>query len=313
MHALGVFLLVPLGHDREVYDRPYVTWAVAAVCALVLVVQSVSEDRRVARIDAHLTDLDTHITRVKEANVGAEFVETLDPWTQEWVVEGLTVVDGPGDTRVEEIVASVDDEVRRQPFRKYGLVPARVRPTSLVSHAFLHGDWLHLLGNGIFLLVVGGLLECFWRRSAYIGLFLGAAIGGGVLHVLTHAGSSIPLVGASGAISGLMAAFVVGFGSANIHLGYFVWVLRVFAGSFWVPAYVFFPAWIGLDVLRWWLGGDSGVSYAAHIGGFAVGLGLAFLAKKYGWIAVDAGRDVARDARGGARPPTGRTPGRPGR
>jgi membrane associated rhomboid family serine protease len=155
---------------------------------------------------------------------------------------------------------------------------------------FAHGGWMHLIGNMILLLLLGGIIEGFWHPIAYVALYLGAGLVGVITHHLADPASTIPMVGASGAIAGLISAILIGFARTRIRMGWVIFLLVFIRfGSFQMPAWVAAPIWGALQIFSFWSGGDGGVAYGAHVGGFVFGLLFALFADRMDWIARDAG------------------------
>ena len=160
-------------------------------------------------------------------------------------------------------------------FRKYGFTPVDPRPVTWVTSMFLHGDLMHLLGNMVFLFIVGVAVESVVGSGWYIALYLLGGLAGDALFFAAHAGSTVPSVGASGAISGLMGLFTVLFGTRKVN--FFYWVF-VFFGFRMMPGLIVLPIWIGYELLRFFTERESSVGYMAHAGGLIGGalLGLVF-------------------------------------
>lgn len=153
-----------------------------------------------------------------------------------------------------------------------GLIPARLggslildhaipAPATLVSSIFLHGSWAHLGFNMLFLAWIGRFVEAVLGRWRYLLLFFVSGIAGGLVQVALDPGSPIPVVGASGAISGVFAAHAMIFGRSG-GKGEFTRALQLAA------------LWIGLQVATGLvLNTDGGgIAIGAHIGGFVAGL-----------------------------------------
>ena len=167
---------------------------------------------------------------------------------------------------------------------------------SLVSSIFMHGGLMHLGGNMLFLWIFGDNIEQKFGRVKYLGIYLAWGIGAGLVHILGDPTSPIPAVGASGAISGILGAYLVMFPGARI-------LTFMMLGFFWrmmhIKAKWFLPFWLVFqNLLPFFIGGfgvaGGGVAYLAHIGGFVIGLATGFLYKKshgsqytygtrYGW------------------------------
>lgn len=144
---------------------------------------------------------------------------------------------------------------------------------TLFTSMFIHSGYLHIAGNMLFLFVFGGNIEAGFGRARYLASYLACGLAGGLAMTAFSLAAGppniyIPGVGASGAISGVMAAYLVLYPRTPIIsvVGYFIMPVR----AFW-----FIGVWFVLQVLFQLGGVNTGVAYAAHIGGFALGLGLA--------------------------------------
>ena len=171
----------------------------------------------------------------------------------------------------------------------YSTVPARfpaflsgqasfeVSCAPLVTSMFLHYGFLHIAGNMLFLWIFGDNVEDFFGHIAYLFFYLACGVGAGLLHVLFNLHSSIPAVGASGAISGVMGAYILLHPRARILTLVFIFPLPV-------PAVIFLGLWYviqfvsGLNALGG--GASGGVAWWAHIGGFLLGMLLTTLARR---------------------------------
>lgn len=149
---------------------------------------------------------------------------------------------------------------------------------SLLSSIFMHGGLLHFGFNMLFLWVFGDNIEQKFGKIKYLGIYLIWGIAAGLIHVAGDPTSPIPAVGASGAISGVMGAYLVIFPKARILtlMGYFM---------IHVQARWFLPFWLIVqNLLPFFVGGfgasGGGVAFLAHIGGFAVGVVTGYLYKK---------------------------------
>lgn len=151
--------------------------------------------------------------------------------------------------------------------------PANVWPawTTIFTSMFMHGGWSHILGNMVYLWVFGDNIEDTLGHLGYLVFYLVCGVAAALAHTLSEPLSDIPTLGASGAISGVLGAYLVLFPRNQVNtvvfLGYFVRVVAL-------PALVVLGFWIVLQVFNsatQQAGGD-GVAYWAHIGGFAAGM-----------------------------------------
>jgi len=149
----------------------------------------------------------------------------------------------------------------------YGLTPAEPTLKGLFGHMFLHGSWEHLLGNMIFLLLFGLSVELALGAAWFIGLYLLGGLAAAGLHMGVEAGSLIPVIGASGAVSAVMGMFVAVYGVRRLR---FFYTLGFAFGEFTAPALLVLPLWLGKEVFGYFFGSDS-IAYWAHFGGLVAG------------------------------------------
>lgn len=152
---------------------------------------------------------------------------------------------------------------------------------TLVTSTFLHGGALHLGGNMLFLWIFGDNIELKFGRLKYLGIYLGWGVLAGLAHIAGDTNSAIPAVGASGAVSGILGAYLILFPRARILT---VMMLFIFIRMLHIQAKWFLPFWLVFqNLLPFFIGGfgvaGGGVAYLAHIGGFAVGLAVGYLYK----------------------------------
>jgi rhomboid family protein len=174
----------------------------------------------------------------------------------------------------------------------FGIIPARyTTPQGLAAMTaggffvpiftsmFLHGGWLHLLGNMLFLFVFGRSIEDRFGHLKFLVIYFLSGLGGALLHIVLNAGSRVPSIGASGAIAGILGAYLVSFPSARITtlipLLFFFWTVEI-------PALLILGYWF---VIQFFSGFEmlaiqsatqgGGVAWWGHVGGFVIGLFLA--------------------------------------
>jgi membrane associated rhomboid family serine protease len=143
----------------------------------------------------------------------------------------------------------------------------------MVTSMFLHGGWMHLLGNMLFLWVFGGSVEEALGHFQYLIFYFISGIGAAVVHTIFNWGSTVPTVGASGAISGVMGAFIVLFPRARVAT--LIPALFLFF-TIRIPAFLMLGYWFFLQIFSGvaslGVGGDKGgVAWWAHVGGFLLG------------------------------------------
>lgn len=159
-------------------------------------------------------------------------------------------------------------------FVKYGFIPSERNLLTAVTHMFLHGGVMHLVGNMVFLWLVGCVLELGCGRITYLAGYLITGLVAVGLFFTCYQNSPVPLVGASGAISGLMGAYTVLYGKRKIRVFYSLGFYFNYAK---VRAILILPLWIGNELFQLSFGGDSQIAYMAHVGGLLGGALLAYL------------------------------------
>ncbi len=172
--------------------------------------------------------------------------------------------------------------------------PAGPEPiyATLFSSMFMHGSWLHLGGNMLYLWIFGNNVEDVFGRIGFLIFYLLVGLAGHLGQILISPASQVPLIGASGAIAGVMGAYLAFFPRARVDtlLIYFVFI-RVVA----LPALYVLGFWILIQFLQGALdmgGAGGGVAWWAHIGGFAAGFLIGFFFR--GRAAQERGYEVYR-------------------
>jgi len=207
-----------------------------------------------------------------------------------------------------------DESVLNASVCEYGLIPGDLFSdgtgqracrsvggwSTMVSSMFMHGSWMHIIGNMWFLWVFGDNVEDSMGTVRFFIFYLISGLAAAVAQVFSDPGSLIPMVGASGAIGGVMGAYIVLYPRVKVHLLVFIMIFRV-------PAIVMLGYWAGVQVL----GGISsigasggGTAFWAHVGGFVAGVILVWLFKDdemlvnhpyYGWKQRADPADIWKD------------------
>jgi len=147
----------------------------------------------------------------------------------------------------------------------------------MFTSMFLHGGLMHLLGNMLFLYVFGDNVEDYFGHMGYLLFYLFCGVGSSMVHVLFNWHSSLPAIGASGAISGVMGAYAVLYPRANVLMLFFVFLIPI--PAVFVLGYWFVLQFIeGIGIMG--AANTGGVAFWAHIGGFLIGLAIAWMVKK---------------------------------
>jgi membrane associated rhomboid family serine protease len=168
---------------------------------------------------------------------------------------------------------------------RWGLVPSELmkgKVVGLFSHMFLHADLEHLIGNMLMLWLFCTTLEDAFGTAKLLGFYLMWGLAGGAAHAFLNAHSNIPMIGASGAISGMAGAYIVAFGAlTEIRTLFVYWCMGLHHVTIRIPAGLYIFLWIVVPNILGLMLADAGlnmpVAWFAHIGGFAAGAGTMLL------------------------------------
>lgn len=160
-------------------------------------------------------------------------------------------------------------------FDDWGLVPDRLlagySPATAVTHMFLHDGWMHLAGNMLFLWIFGDNLEDELGHLMFALFYLACGFAAAGLQIAADTTSGVPMIGASGAIAGVLGGYLVLYPRARVDVLFiFVIFFRIFA----IPAWIVLGVWFGLQLFNSFGNPGDGVAYLAHVGGFIGGAAL---------------------------------------
>lgn len=168
---------------------------------------------------------------------------------------------------------------------QYGAIPSELLSGTdihtLMTSMFMHGGWMHLIGNMLFLWVFADNIEAVIGTFNFIIFYIIGGIAATAVHVFFNPYSEIPMVGASGAISAVMGAYLIMFPASKIKV-----LVLLFFTVIYVPALFFLGIWIvqqmiaGLGTIGSVAEESTGVAWWAHIGGFVFGVLVGFIARK---------------------------------
>ncbi|MFO0583247.1 MAG: rhomboid family intramembrane serine protease [Anaeromyxobacter sp.] len=298
-------MLLPIGLDEAHVSRlPWVSIAIVAICAVVFFGMPGASD---------------------ESRLEEQYEETRQYWAEHPYLEpppalerrfGLDAEDraalaepyqhrrpGPDaaaeQARLDALAADLEETHDAMPVRRWSLVPARgLSQPGWITALFLHADLFHLLGNMLlFFLVVGPFLEDAWGRLFFTGFYLAGGIVAGAAQALPMGDSPTAILGASGAIAACLGAFALRFAHRRVRIAY--WFFFFIRGTFFAPAWLYAGVMFVLDLVGL-AGGQAGIAYGAHVGGFLFGLGVAIVLRATGLEArltpagaVGVGRSLA--------------------
>jgi len=142
-------------------------------------------------------------------------------------------------------------------------------PLTLIVSMFMHGGIFHLVFNMLYLWIFGNNIEDYLGPARFIIFYLFSGLGASLTHIVFHSNSQVPMIGASGAIAGILGAYLILYPQARVlTLVFLFFFVRIIA----IPAAFVLGIWILIQVLN--IGAGGGVAWFAHIGGFLVGIAL---------------------------------------
>jgi membrane associated rhomboid family serine protease len=171
---------------------------------------------------------------------------------------------------------SLDDYSQNAFVATYGLVPDHFHFANILTSMFLHGGWMHVLGNMWFLWIFGDNVEDILGHTKYLVFYLLCGVAAAMTQVVFNPYSRVPMVGASGAIAGVMGAYMVKFPQSRIRTAvffFFIWFTEI-------PAWVMLIYWFvtqlfsGVGSIGSTQASQGGTAFFAHIGGFVAGIVL---------------------------------------
>ncbi|TWU48750.1 Rhomboid family protein [Rubripirellula tenax] len=238
--------MIPLRDNIPSRTTPFVNYAILAVCAVAFAMQLAEPAGTIAE------------------SFGMVPLRLTDPTA----VASLT--------QVTQVRTPVGVELVNQ---EYVLAPATIPPwMTMFTCMFLHGGWMHFIGNMWFLYIFGDNVEDRLGHVGYAMMYLGTGVAAGLAHYATDSLSPIPTIGASGAIAGVMGAYAWLYPHARVQavLPIFI-ILQIFV----LPAPVFLGIWFLMQtysgIASSAASGSGGVAWWAHIGGFVAGAAVALV------------------------------------
>ncbi len=287
-------MFIPVGHDQESVRRlPWVTFSMMGLCVAVYLLtfmavrESEHEISRKAQAVAEYffqhpeTKLPKEIEDLLFGNISD--VQDQRSAFKEFLKESSRAGKGNGES-LEEQQAKLDTLVKAlyraradSPYYSLGLVPAHQKIFAYITYQFMHAGFWHLFGNMLFLYLAGPYIEDVWGRPLFAAFYLSAGVLSALIYCLKYPEMTGPLVGASGAIAGVMGAFLIRHSKVKINfLFFFFFRPRIVA----LPAWIMLPLWLAREIFFGqasdYAGGQGGgVAHWAHVAGFAYGVVVA--------------------------------------
>lgn len=154
-------------------------------------------------------------------------------------------------------------------FTSLPVVPRLNPALTLLTSMFMHGSLFHLLGNMLYLWIFGNNIEDYLGSFKFVLFYLLCGMGASLTHIVLNANSRVPMIGASGAIAGVLGAYMLLYPRAHVYTFVFlIFIIRIVP----IPAVIILGLWFLMQILN--AGAGGGVAWFAHIGGFVIGLVL---------------------------------------
>ena len=293
-------MLIPIRHENMQARRwPVITIGLIALNTIIFLITSTAIDKESPELGttkAHIILLAAAHPELNMSDQERDLVESFkNDNPTEWehlqspmhnLVDGwdakMRLKEDPHELQadMDSLDAKYTELANTSIVERYAFTPAHRRPITYLTANFLHGGWLHLIGNMWFLWLAGFVLEDVWGRPLYLAFYLVSGVAALQIYAWSNPSSIIPCVGASGAVAALMGAFLTRFPKMKIEMA---WIAFFRMYRFSASAYWLLPLWVLSEVFYGALfGKTSGVAHWAHVGGFIFGALGAFAILKAG-------------------------------
>jgi membrane associated rhomboid family serine protease len=286
-----MFIIIPVGHEsNEVRRLPWITFAIMALCLVVHIFVSTAMGAKEKQLESSAEEyimyyfshpyleLNPEIKKLMFSGANEEQLEAVLAAYQQMVPRPDRQTVALEQEKFDQLGAALLSSMNDIPYRKWGYIPADRSMLALLTYMFIHGGWLHLFGNLLLLYITGPFIEDLWGRPIYTAFYLMVGALSALMYASHYPNFAGPLIGASGAIAGVMGAFLINFYKTKIN--FFYWIGFFFRGTFEAPAFVMLPLWVLLeffnasvvDSIQAEGTGGGGVAHWAHVWGFVFGV-----------------------------------------
>jgi len=292
-------MLIPIGHESSTVRRlPWITFIIMASCLVVHILVTLDLDKReedlenAAReflgyyVEHPYLELDPEaLNLIFGERLTEQIQEQLDIIREEASLE-IHLFRQEQQEELNQLAENLKNIINNIPYRKYGFIPAKGSFLGLLTYMFIHGGWFHLLANLLFLYLTGPFIEDVWGRPIYTAFYLIMGIGSALMFAQHSPDLAGPLIGASGAIAGVMGAFLIRYWKTKIEFFYIFLPFFFIRGTFKASAWLMLPLWFALEFFNVKVmdainpQGGGGVAHWAHIWGFVFGI-VAAIGMKY--------------------------------
>lgn len=307
-------MILPIGHESNVIRRkPWISFLLIGLCCVIHIFTYVAVKEWQPEFRDRILELGEYYVTHPYLKLSPEIErvifgsELLKEKIQEYLKEHGKEETSPFASEVEQaklkrLEGYLIKTIEKGPFKKWGVTASDLSFSSLITYMFLHTGLLHLLGNMYILYLTGPFIEDIWGRPVFAVFYLLSGIVSALLYSLTFSQAVVPVIGASGAIAGLMGAFLIKYWKTRILFFniLFFWVKKW--RMFTAPAWLMLPLWLLfqilgaklMSVLRMYSGGP--VAYWAHIWGFIFGVAVAVGMKFFRFEEKFSKRQLIKDS-----------------
>jgi len=293
-------MIIPIGHEENKINRqPLATYAIMGLCLVIFIftnpINSSQEEHGYQLLNEAVTYYWAHpyLEVDKRLNFNPQEVQEFEILNEIASRAGTAApqdeeVVGSEQQKLDALINNAFEILDNTLYRKWGYTPSRPSLFNLLAYMFLHSGWIHLLGNMFFLYLSGPFVEDAFGRPLFVSFYLLAGMGSALFYASHYPNSASPLIGASGAIAGVLGAYMIRYAKRKIRFFYIFWLGFIpKRGTFSSPAWIMLPLWLLREVFSAKMtdamssGDGGGVAYWAHVWGFVIGavvsLGIKFL------------------------------------
>ena len=280
-----MFFFLPIRTEKDTDRLPYLTIFLIAINFLIwgftqkIVTNELNE---INTVNQQLIEIERPYL-VQSFKENPEFWENISVEEIHTIVlkEGLIPRNQQSFDEWKSLYSRFEDLKSHMLYRRLGFTPASPNFFQMLSSMFIHGGFLHVFFNMLFLWLVGCNIEDDWKWPKFLMFYIVSGIVACLIHASYSDGSTLPLIGASGAVAGVMGAFLIQHYKAKIRFWYIVWLLfKPWIGTFTVAAYLVLPFWFIQEFFYAQSGAQTGTAHWAHVGGFVFG-GIFALVMQY--------------------------------
>ncbi|MGE3063254.1 MAG: rhomboid family intramembrane serine protease [bacterium] len=267
-------MIIPIGNTGSVRRLPFATLSLIVIMCIVFFAMQSSVNSGNSDLYGAYNDYMNFVAQ----NMEMKGMDSFDSEELAMEMEHPSVEDGDSlYLSIIEAKTALDEASASHPFSKLGVSKSNLSVLTLLTSMFVHSDIFHLVGNLWFLFLLGFNIEDIYGRRNYLIFYLLSGIVSSLLFVASSSDANISLIGASGAISGVMGAFLVKLYRTKIKFFYWFLPVKPLFGTFSIYAGFCLPLWFMQQIVESASNATSGIAFIAHIGGFLFGAVTAIL------------------------------------